>query len=154
MPLGCGRPPYSCRRPAAPATRGRPGFRWPSPWMPWWTPRSARVGARLRAHTPSQPGATTGPAGIGQDGLVEFDWRLAVGGQSLTDAEVNDLVAAQQPLVRVRGQWVAVDSERLARARAFVQRGRRGATSRASAVELLGMVAGGAEGPGGLPLVG
>jgi len=120
----------------------------------WWTTPAARLGARLRAHTPSQPGATTGPAGIGQDGLVEFDWRLAVGGQSLTDAEVNDLVAAQQPLVRVRGQWVAVDSERLARARAFVQRGRRGATSRASAVELLGMVAGGAEGPGGLPLVG
>jgi SNF2-related domain/SNF2 Helicase protein/Helicase conserved C-terminal domain len=119
----------------------------------WWTAPTARLGARLRAHTPSQPGATAGPAGIGQDGLVEFDWRLAVGEHSLTDQEVEDLVEAQQPLVRVRGQWVAVDPERLARARAFLQRRGRGAASRVSAAELLGMLAG-EDVPGGLPLVG
>jgi hypothetical protein len=120
----------------------------------WWTSPSARLGARLRAHSASQPGATTGPAGIGQDGLVEFDWRLAVGEHPLTDQEVQDLVEAQQPLVRVRGQWVAVDPERLARARAFLQRRTGDAAGRVSAGQLLGLLASGEEGPGGLPVVG
>ena len=119
----------------------------------WWTNPSARVGARLRVTTPSQPGATGSPAGIGQDGLVDFDWQLAVGEHTLTEDELDDLVEAQQPLVRVRGQWMYVDHERLAQARAFLQRRAKSAGDRMSLGEVLHALGTPDEGPGGLPVL-
>ena len=120
----------------------------------WWTSPSARLGARLRVTTPSQPGATEGKAGIGQDGLVAFRWELAVGEQSLTAAEIDDLVDAQQPLVRVRGQWMQVDPDRLARARAFLARKGKGSSGRMGVAEVLHALGAADDGPGGLPVVG
>ena len=119
----------------------------------WWTNPSARVGARLKVSTPSQPGAVGSPAGIGQDGLVDFDWQLAVGEHTLTEQELDDLVEAQQPLVRVRGQWLYVDHERLAQARAFLQRQAKSAGGRMSLGEVLHSLGTPDEGPGGLPVL-
>ncbi|MFZ5869694.1 MAG: SNF2-related protein [Actinomycetota bacterium] len=120
----------------------------------WWTRPSRRLGARLRASTPSQPGAgTTNGAAIGQEGLVEFDWQLAVGDEALTDEEVAGLLEAHQPLVRVRGQWMQVDADRLARARSFLsRRGRRSGTMTVG--EVLHALGSPDDGPGGLPVVG
>lgn len=120
----------------------------------WWTKPSLRLGARLTASTPSQPGAAGGETRIGQDGLVEFDWQIAVGDQALSEQEVADLVAAHQPLVRVRGQWMQVDADRLARARAFLSRraGRREKTM--TAAEVLHALGSADDGPGGLPVLG
>src|SRR5450759_3030841 len=80
---------------------------------------SMRLGAKHSASTPAQPGSAKSKAVIGREGLVDFRWDLAVGEHTLTEQEVADLVEAQQPLVRVRGQWMYVDADRLARARAF-----------------------------------
>ena len=70
--------------------------------------------AKLSVSTPAQPGSAETTAVIGRDGLVDFRWELAVGEHTLTQQEVTDLVEAQQPLVRVRGQWMYVDADRLA----------------------------------------
>lgn len=120
----------------------------------WWTSPSSRLGAKLRASTPSQPGATDAQAAIGQDGLVDFRWELAVGEHTLTDQEVADLVDAQQPLVRVRGQWMQVDPDRLARARAFLGRRGKRSAGRMSVAEVLHALGSVDDGPGGLPVVG
>jgi hypothetical protein len=120
----------------------------------WWTNPSARLGARLKASTPSQPGSAGGEAGIGQEVLVDFDWQLAIGKETLTEDEIDALVDAQQPLVRVRGQWIAVDPDRLARARAFfAKRGchRSGQMTLGDVLRSLGSAD---DGPGGLPVVG
>ncbi len=119
----------------------------------WWTNPSSRLGARLKVSTPSQPGAVAAAASIGQDGLVDFRWELAVGDQTLTDAEVTDLVDSAQPLVRLRGQWMQVDPDRLARARAFLhRRGRR--AERMTVGQVLHALGSTDDGPGGLPVVG
>ena len=119
----------------------------------WWTSPTARLGARLHVRSPAQPGAATGQARIGQEGLVDFRWELAVGEHVLTAQEVTDLVAAAQPLVRVRGQWMQVDPERLVRARAFLdRRGRRGA-GQMSVGDVLRALGSPDQGPGELPVV-
>ena len=120
----------------------------------WWTNPLSRLGARLRVSTPSQPGAAAAQAQIGQAGLVDFQWELAVGEHSLTEDEVADLVDAQQPLVRLRGQWMQVDPERLARARAFLRRRDQAARTQMSVGEVLRALGAGDEGPGGLPVLG
>jgi non-specific serine/threonine protein kinase len=118
----------------------------------WWTSPKSRLGARLRAGTPSQPGRVDGAPAFGQAGLVEFDWRLSVGDESLTDQEVTSLIEQQQPLVRVRGEWMQVDPERLKRARDFLHRN----NSRAGMTvgQVLRVLGGQDDGPGGLAVTG
>ncbi|MHC1557457.1 DEAD/DEAH box helicase [Actinomycetospora sp. C-140] len=61
-------------------------------------------------------------AKIRRDDLVDFSWRLAVDGETLTDDEMDALVRAKAPLVRLRGRWVAVDADRLRDGLAFLER--------------------------------
>jgi len=117
----------------------------------WWGRPQARLGARLRASTPSQPGATTQGSGIGQQGLVDFRWEIAVGEHGLSEQEVRELVAAGQRLARVRGQWVQVDLDRLARAQIFL---RRRQTGPVRLLEVVQAVSRSDDGPGGLPVLG
>ena len=47
---------------------------------------------------------------------------MALGDTVLTEDELRALAAAKEPLVRLRGEWVQVDPERLARSLAFLTR--------------------------------
>jgi non-specific serine/threonine protein kinase len=118
----------------------------------WWSNPKSRLGARLRAGTPSQPGRVDGPPALGQNGLVEFDWRLSIGDQLLTDDEVEGLIERQQPLVRLRGEWMQVDPERLRRAREFLHRQNRSAGMTVG--QVLRVLGSADDGPGGLPVTG
>ncbi|MBC7560803.1 MAG: DEAD/DEAH box helicase [Dermatophilaceae bacterium] len=118
----------------------------------WWTNPAMRLGAKLSVSTPSQPGSAEARAVIGREGLVDFRWDLAVGEHALTEREVADLVEAQQPLVRVRGQWMYVDADRLAKARAFLARRSHG-SGRMSVGAVLATLGALEDGPGGLQVV-
>ncbi|NLE96476.1 MAG: DEAD/DEAH box helicase, partial [Propionibacterium sp.] len=94
--------------------------------VPNWWERRRRLGMKLKVSTPSDAGEG---GWFVREELCDFDWRLAVGDESLTDEEIDLLSAAKAPLVRLRGQWVAVDQEQLRRSLAFLDReGRRRAT--------------------------
>ena len=49
--------------------------------------------------------------------MVKFDWRLALGGESLSAEELDQLAEAKRTIVRLRGRWVHVDASLLERAR-------------------------------------
>ncbi len=71
---------------------------------------------------------------LSSGGLLDFRWRVALGDQELTEEELERLVRAHQPVVRLRDQWVVVDPE-------LVRRLRRSASSGApslTAVDALG----------------
>jgi superfamily II DNA or RNA helicase len=71
---------------------------------------------------------------LSSGGLLDFRWRVALGDQELTEEELERLVRAHQPVVRLRDQWVVVDPE-------LVRRLRRAATSGApplTAIDALG----------------
>jgi SNF2 family DNA or RNA helicase len=55
--------------------------------------------------------------------MVDYQWRLALGGRVLTDDELADLARVKVPLVRLRGRWVYLDADRLAAGLAFLRRG-------------------------------
>jgi SNF2 family DNA or RNA helicase len=105
--------------------------------LPSWWSRRARLGLTLSAHTPAD-GAVAKPGRLGKDQLVEFQWRLAVGDDSLSEAEIAVLAQAKAPLVRLRGQWVAVDPDHLRRGLEFLARNK---TGRLAAGEILRLAA-------------
>jgi superfamily II DNA or RNA helicase len=77
-----------------------------------------RVPDWWRVRRPPRPEVTVRigdakPRGLGTDALLDFSVGVALGGAELTPAEVRTLLASAERLVRVRGQWVELDRERL-----------------------------------------
>ncbi len=75
----------------------------------WWA-----TGRRPRA----QVTVTVGPAqpqGLGRDALLRFDVRVCVDGEPLSPAEQAALLENAEGLALLRGQWVELDAEALAR---------------------------------------
>jgi hypothetical protein len=67
-------------------------------------------------------GVATTPAVDGERvftlaGVLKFRWQVSLGGDSLTESEVDALAEAKRPLVRLRGKWVRADTESAAKLR-------------------------------------
>jgi superfamily II DNA or RNA helicase len=60
------------------------------------------------------PGATVDTL-LGRDALLDFSWHVALGGDKLTEDELDLLAEARRPLVRLRDQWVVADPKLVAR---------------------------------------
>jgi SNF2 domain-containing protein/SNF2 helicase protein/helicase-like protein len=78
--------------------------------------------AELIEHRPVLAASTAKPAAAGNaafqlDDLLEFEWQATLDGTALTAAEVAALAEAKRPLVRLRGRWVRVDRDLVARLR-------------------------------------
>ena len=79
-----------------------------------------RMPATWRVGRPSRPSVTgtvggKPPSALGTDALLDFRMEVTLDGESLTPKEVKALLAASNGLALIRGQWVEVDRERLAR---------------------------------------
>ena len=105
--------------------------------LPSWWDRRKRLGLAVSASTPVA-GVVDKAGKFGRDQLVDFRWQLAVGDETLTEEEIAALAAAKAPLVRLRGQWVAVDQAQLKRGLEFLSRK---AASQATAAEILRLAA-------------
>jgi len=117
----------------------------------WWGRPAGRLGARLRAGSPAQPGVVGGSAGLGRDALVDYRWEVALGDDVLTEEELRELAGVAEPLVRVRGRWVELDTRRLARGLKLMAERPTGTVSIAA---VLGLLASIDEDVDGLPLIG
>ena len=53
------------------------------------------------------------PGGLGTDALLDFDVRVTLDGQSLTEAEIARVASASEGLALIRGKWVELDPTRL-----------------------------------------
>jgi hypothetical protein len=66
---------------------------------------------------PAPGSATDGTGFFESEELLQFRWQLALGGDPLTDAEMDALAEAHRPVVRLRDQWVLVDPALVRKAR-------------------------------------
>ncbi|MGR8011183.1 DEAD/DEAH box helicase [Streptomyces hypolithicus] len=96
-------------------------------------PAAARLGAAgVPVHWPRElartltatavvraaPGsATDGTSFFDAQELFAFSWQLAVGGEPLSEADMDALAEAHRPIVRLRDQWVVVDPALVRKAR-------------------------------------
>ncbi|MEA5619253.1 DEAD/DEAH box helicase [Cronbergia sp. UHCC 0137] len=58
-----------------------------------------RLGLKITAETPKQ-------GRLGLQSLLNFQWQLAIGGQTISKREFDRLVALNSPLVEINGEWV------------------------------------------------
>ncbi|MGW5260497.1 SNF2-related protein [Microbispora sp. NPDC004025] len=88
--------------------------------LPAWAGRT-RLGLKLTARSRSGPGAAAAQ-GFGLAQLVDFTAELAVGDETISEAELAELARLKVPLVRLRGQWVELDARQLGAALKAVER--------------------------------
>jgi len=89
--------------------------------LPSWWSRRRPLGLRAKATTEKDAAVTSGS--FSRESLVQFDWQLALGDEVLTADELAALAATKEPLVRLRGQWVAVDPEQVRRGLELLEAG-------------------------------
>ena len=80
-------------------------LRMPSAWR-MGRPPNPRVTATVGANA---------PAGVGVKALMDFDVAVTLDGETLSKDEIAALLAQGEGLAFIRGQWVEIDRDRLAR---------------------------------------
>lgn len=90
---------------------------------PWWQKRSARVGVKLKVSPKSGGGIAAGLMGL--NSIVKYDLDVAIGEQTLSADEFENLVNLKMPLVKVRGQWVELRPDQIEAAIAFFKKKQR-----------------------------
>ena len=107
-----------------------------------------RMPGTWRMNRPARPQvkATVGgraPAQVGFDAVLDFDMAVILDGEPLTAAEIKALLAHSDGLAFIRGKWVEVDHDRLARTLAqFQEIERRAADDGLSFGEAMRLLAG------------
>ena len=77
-----------------------------------------RMPAAWRGNRPPRPRVTgtvggKPPSGIGRDALLDFHMEVTLDGETLTAAEIRELLAKSDGLALVRGRWIELDAEHL-----------------------------------------
>ena len=74
----------------------------------WWTRKGTKLhlSARANVKSPKMTGA-----GVSLGNMLEVDWEIVLGDQSLSYDELMALANLKSPLVRLRGQWVQMSAE-------------------------------------------
>jgi hypothetical protein len=81
----------------------------------WWEKPGASIGIKLKLKPASEEsdesGKVVGSGLLGVKGIIAYDWEVAVGDETLSADEFEQLASLKVPLVCVRGQWVELRQE-------------------------------------------
>src|SRR5262249_35789655 len=73
---------------------------------------------RMNRPTRPQVKATVGgrvPSKLGMEALLDFEMEVTLDGETLSAAEIRQLLANTDGLAMIRGKWVEIDRDRLSR---------------------------------------
>ncbi len=73
-----------------------------------------RLGLKITAETPKKKQGS-----LGLQSLLNFQWQLGIGGQTISKAEFDKLVALNSPLVEINGEWVELRPQDIKTAQTF-----------------------------------
>ena len=73
-----------------------------------------RLGLKISAETPQQKSGR-----LGLQSLLNFQWNLAIGGQTISKAQFDKLVKLNSPLVEINGEWVELRPQDIKTAQTF-----------------------------------
>jgi SNF2 family DNA or RNA helicase len=115
----------------------------------WWSRKGQKT--RLASRASVKAPKMQSNSGLGMETLVDFDWQVALGGQTLTLQELEALAAQKSSLVRFRGQWVQLDAKEIETALNYWKKH---GSRQIAAGDVVRMAIGAEKAPGGLEIEG
>ena len=91
----------------------------------WWHEKRTRLRFWLDV-APAAKTADDGVRSIGLDALIDYDWRLALGKNDLSEDELEQLMKNERRLVRIHGHWTEVQPAEMKAALSFLREKRTG----------------------------
>ena len=80
----------------------------------WWTPAGRRrAKLKLRPKSKKSSSKSETKSYFSADRLVDYEYQLAIGDESVSEEEWRQLLEAQTPLVLFRGEWVELDPNKM-----------------------------------------
>ena len=105
----------------------------------WWTPQG-RQKAKIRLQASSKKSSSSPSKNdksyFNLETIVQYQYQLAIGNQTVTPQEWQQLVNAKIPLVKFRGQWIELDQNQMQKMLEFWQKNH-GETPEMTLLELM-----------------
>ncbi|KYD21267.1 DEAD/DEAH box helicase [Parageobacillus toebii] len=89
---------------------------------PWWEDVKQM---HLAVKAKLSPSFDAANSIFGLNSLVDFDWRIAAGDTELTEEQFAELVEKQRRLVKLRGQWIALDPALIRRVQTLMNKAKK-----------------------------
>ncbi|MGG1514048.1 DEAD/DEAH box helicase [Paenibacillus oryzisoli] len=86
----------------------------------WWEDVKRTIRPQLKAKLRNSVGQSRKTM-FGLDQLMQFDWRIAIGGAELSEEEFQQLTEQKKRLIYLRGRWVQLDPAMLEEIRVAMQ---------------------------------
>jgi SNF2 family DNA or RNA helicase len=91
----------------------------------WWTPKGRqRAKVRLKADSKKGKSKADQAGYFSATTLASYDYEFAIGDQAVSKQEWSQLVQNKAPLVQFRGQWMAIDRDKMQQMMDFWQKQR------------------------------
>ncbi len=96
----------------------------------WWT-TSGRLKAKVKLRAAKKTtaeeasGSSAATSYLSQEGLIDFNYRYAIGEHEVSAQEWQELIASKSELVHFRGQWVQLDPKEMARMQKLIESSQR-----------------------------
>ncbi len=87
----------------------------------WWMGRDKT--RRLTARANMQRATNQSSGMLTLDSVMQFDWEVALGDQTMSIEELEAMAALKSPLVRMRGQWAVVSHKEIRSAIRLLKKG-------------------------------
>lgn len=99
----------------------------------WWGKRR-KIKAKASFKESNEPSGF-----LTKESLLNYEWKMSLGDDSISKEEFEALVALKQPLVRYKGEWVALDPDQIESALKFFEQTDDGEVSVLNALRMQSM---------------
>ncbi|MCW1970204.1 MAG: SNF2 helicase-associated domain-containing protein, partial [Anaerolineae bacterium] len=98
----------------------------------WWKKPVAKVGLKVKVQSAEQ----TSSGLMGLNAIVNYDWQVAIGDETLSLKEFEKLAKLKIPLIQVRGKWVELKPDEIEKALHFFKHHKNGQTTLGQALNM------------------
>ena len=86
---------------------------------PSWWKKPVNISLRLKVGVQGKSQGAVSRGILNLNTLLEYDWKAAIGDVIISEEDFKKLSRLKVPLVRVRGEWVQLDSEQIEKLEEF-----------------------------------
>jgi hypothetical protein len=103
---------------------------------PLWNKNTTQTTLGVKLNLKPKRTAKTSKGILNFNSIIEYNWKIALGGEIINEEEFKKLASLKEPLVRVRGQWVELKKDHIEKVLKFFKSRNSGEMNLSEALKL------------------